>query len=162
MRTETKSKKRFRRVKSYFIKNSKKLWAFTLLIFLAVVLIGNVNDELRDPNYEEALLFITSDKTDQSRYDKSNYTCVNFATDFKNNALKAGYRCGYVIIYFPGTNSVTSHALNCFNTTDHGLIFIEPQKDDVVQLILGKPYWNRTKYGTPNYNDTILNFTISW
>ena len=130
--------------------------------------------ELRDPTYQEALLFIESDQTDKHQYGKEKYTCVNFATDFRNNALKAGYRCGYVLVYFPATghltklidrpNSITnwSHALNCFNTTDYGLIFIEPQEDEIVTLTCGQPYWARTKYSPPAYNDTVIEFRISW
>jgi hypothetical protein len=84
---------------------------------------------LRDPTYQEALQFICSDQTDKNQYDKS-YTCVNFANDFIHNALNEGYRCGYVIIEFPETR----HAIVCFNTSDKGLIFIEPQNDELVTL----------------------------
>jgi len=84
---------------------------------------------LRDPTYQEALQFICSDQTDKNQYDKS-YTCVNFANDFINNALNKGYRCGYVITEFPETR----HAIVCFNTSDKGLIFIEPQNDELVTL----------------------------
>ncbi|NIR87792.1 hypothetical protein GWO13_09665 [Candidatus Bathyarchaeota archaeon] len=73
---------------------------------------------------------------------------------------KARYRCGYVLVYFPATghlktlidrpNSITnwSHALNCFNTTDCGLIFVEPQEDEIVVLECGKPYWDRKVFST--------------
>lgn len=130
--------------------------------------------ELRDPTYQEALQFIKSDHTDKHQYDKEKYTCVDFAKNFRDNALKAGYRCGYVVVYFPATghltdlidrpNSITnwSHALNCFNTTDCGLTFIEPQKDEIVTLTCGQPYWDRTKYFQPAYNDTVIEFRISW
>jgi hypothetical protein len=84
---------------------------------------------LRDPTYQEALQFICSDQTDKNQYNKS-YTCVNFANDFIHNALNKGYRCGYVIIEFPETR----HAIVCFNTSDKGLIFIEPQNDELVTL----------------------------
>jgi len=118
--------------------------------------------ELRDPTYQEALQFIESDQTDKGLYKDGEYTCDNFATDFKNNAFKAGYRCGYVLVFLADW----SHALNCFNTTDYRLVFVEPQEDEIVTLTIGQPYWDRTKY-TPlyhhrTYNDTVTGFLIYW
>lgn len=114
--------------------------------------------ELRDPTYQETLQFIRSDLTDENEYKEGVYTCTNFATDFRNNALKTGYRCGYVLVFSPDWN----HALNCFNTTDYGLIFVEPQDDEIITLTIGQPYWDRTKYASPSYNDTVTSFLITW
>jgi len=129
--------------------------------FIAYTSYYYVSTELRDPTYQEALQFIESDQTDKNPY-KEEYICSNFATDFKNNALKAGYRCGYVLVFGPDWN----HALNCFNTTDHGLIFVEPQEDEMVILAIGQPYWDRTKYASPydrgTCNDTVTSFLIDW
>ena len=145
---------------------------FILLISLIAYTSSAYNKELKDPTYYEALQFIRTDQIDKCQY-SNEYTCVNFAKDFMKNALEAGYRCGYVIIYFPATghleklidrpNSITnwSHALNCFNTTDYGFIFVEPQTDEIVELTCGKPYWDRTKY-LPAYNDTINEFQVFW
>lgn len=112
---------------------------------------------IRDPAYNEALQFTRSDQTDKNAYNAS-YTCLNFAADFKNNAFKARYRCGYVVIAFPSA----SHSIVCFNTTDRGLIFIEPQADEIVKLTVGQPYWNRAKYKAPDFDDTIIRFVIVW
>jgi len=90
---------------------------------------------IRDPTYQEALQFMCSDQTDKNQYNQS-YTCINFANDFINNALNEGYRCGYVIIESPET----SHAIVCFNTSDNGLIFIEPQTDELVTLTTGQRF----------------------
>lgn len=113
---------------------------------------------IRDPTYEEVTQFITSDQTDKNEYNKENYTCANFAADIKNNAFTIGYRCGYVGIEFPDS----AHAIVCFDTIDHGLIFIEPQDDEIVTLEIGQPYWDRTKYPEPTYDDTIIRFLIVW
>jgi hypothetical protein len=102
---------------------------------------------LRDPTYEEATHFIRSDQTDKNQYNQS-YTCINFANDFRNNAFNEGYRCGYVTIEFRETN----HVIVCFNTSDNGLIFIEPQSDEIVTLTTEQPY----------LGNMILGFSITW
>lgn len=119
---------------------------------------ADVDSNLRDPTYLEALQFIASDSTDKNPYFRENYTCGHFAADFKLNAFEAGYRCGYVVIEFPES----CHTIVCFNTTDRGLVFIEPQNDEVVTVTVGEPYWNRTRYEQPQYNDTVVRYTIVW
>jgi hypothetical protein len=112
---------------------------------------------VRDPTYAEAIAFVNSDTTDENEYSET-YVCLHYSADFKNNAFEAGYRCGYTHIKFPET----AHAIVCFNTVDEGLIFIEPQLDDIVTLVIGDPYWNRTIYEPPDYDDTIVSFDIIW
>ena len=118
--------------------------------------------ELRDQTYRQVLWFIESDQTDKNLYRAQEYTCADYATEFKGNALKAGYRCGYVRVFFADW----SHALNCFNTTDRELIFVEPQLDEIVTLTVGQPYWDRTRYAPryngSTYNDTVTGFLIEW
>lgn len=113
---------------------------------------------IRDPTYFEALQFIAHDQTDKNPYIPGVYICLNFAADVKNNAFKAGYRCGLVYIEFPES----AHTIICFNTTDYGLIFIEPQDDRIVNVVLGIRYWKDNGYKPPNYNDTIINCIIIW
>ena len=90
---------------------------------------------IRDPTYNEAIAFTNSDKTDQNE-DTPNYVCYDFTADFNSNAFQMGYRCGFVYIEF----SDSGHAIACFNTTDSGLIYIEPQNDEIVTLTIGQPY----------------------
>jgi len=113
---------------------------------------------IRDPTYQEVLSFIVFDQTDKNQYDEETYTCVNFAADFKNNAFHVGYRCGYVIIEFPDH---AGHAIVCFNTTDKGLVFIEPQHDEIARLIIGEHYFDRAKYEI-TYDDIVVRFMIVW
>jgi hypothetical protein len=112
---------------------------------------------IRDPTYQEALDFISSDETDEHEYSDPDYVCWNYATDFANNAFNAGYRCGWVYLEL----AESAHAIVCFNTTDRGLVYIEPQDDSMVVLNIGQPYWDRQKY-SPTYDDTIIRFTIIW
>ena len=112
---------------------------------------------IRDPTYREVISFIRMDETDKNKYSE-NYTCINFAADVKNNAFKAGYRCGLVYIRFPET----AHTIVVFNTVDKGMIFIEPQFDDIVILEVGESYSALNGYKTPPYDDTILYYIIIW
>jgi hypothetical protein len=112
---------------------------------------------IRDPTYQEVLHFITFDQTDMHTYAEE-HICVNFAADFNNNAVQAGYRCGFVFIYF----LETAHSIVCFNTTDHGILFIEPQSDEIVEVIIGQPYWTGTRYIPPTSDDTVLSMIIVW
>lgn len=94
---------------------------------------------LVDPTYDEALSFINSDNTDMSQYTQY-YVCYDFTADFIGNALQAGYRCGFVYIEF----SDSAHAIACFDTTDSGLIYVEPQTDEIVSVSVGQSYGGYT------------------
>jgi len=130
--------------------------SFLCMIIASAVIVGAIaahiidlekDYNLRDPTYEEAVEFIRSDETDKNQYNQS-YTCISFANDFRDNALNAGYRCGYVAIEFGETN----HVIVCFNTSDNGLIFIEPQTDEIVTLTTEQPY----------LGEIIHRFSIAW
>ena len=88
-----------------------------------------------DPTYDEAIAFIDSDTTDENEY-TSEYNCYDFTSDFNSNAAQTGYRCGFVYIEF----AYSAHAIACFNTTDAGVIFVEPQNDQIVDVALGETY----------------------
>lgn len=130
--------------------------SFVWVVIVAAIVVGVVaacaidverGPTVRDPTYQEVLQFIDSDQTDKNRYNEY-YTCVNFVFDFRNNAFNKGYRSGLVIIDFQETR----HAMVCFNTTDNGLIFVEPQDDEIVSLTPGQPYSGRI----------VLRFSIVW
>jgi hypothetical protein len=112
----------------------------------------------RNPTYSEAMVFVQSNQVDKNIYNTDSYTCYDFTADFIDAALKIGYRAGFVYIEL----KEGAHAIVCFNTTDRGVIYIEPQSDEQVSLEVGKPYWNRAKYLPPTHNDTILDFGIIW
>ena len=110
---------------------------------------------IRDPTYEEMMNFIASDQTNKNQYNSS-YVCWNFAADVINNAFEAGYRCGFVNIEL----SNSGHAIVCFNTIGHGIVFIEPQNDNVVTLTIGQPY--NAGSGFLPTSDTIVRYAIIW
>jgi len=90
---------------------------------------------IRDPTYDEAIAFISLDETNENDYTED-YVCYDFTADFAGNAFQMGYRCGFVYIEF----SKTAHAIACFNTTDRGLIYVEPQTDEIVDVSVGQLY----------------------
>ena len=157
---------RERRFSSITRKGSKlvhSLWkyksfilAFALLITLTATFARGTS--LRNPTFFEAQQFVASDNTASHPYIVGSYTCGNFAADFRSNALRAGYECGIAFLYFPDD---TSHALNCFNTTDKGLIFVEPQSNKFVSVTVGVSYQTE-KITLPFYNDTVMRYYVDW
>lgn len=112
---------------------------------------------IHDPTYTEAMNFVATDRTDQNHY-SATYTCFNFCADFEENAYAAGIRVGFVYIQFVSG----AHSAVVFDTVDKGIKIVEPQDDSLVNLAVGQPYWDRTRYAPPGYDDTVTMYTIIW
>jgi len=117
---------------------------------------------VRDPTYNELLSFIRKDRTDEMGYVVDGFTCHDFADMLRNNAYKQGYRSFGVYLYLVDS----AHAIIGFNTTDRGMVFIEPQNDYFVELEIGVSYWKTAlqspqKY-RPTYSDIIVRWSIYW
>ncbi|MCW4048939.1 MAG: hypothetical protein NWE89_04300 [Candidatus Bathyarchaeota archaeon] len=97
--------------------------------------------QIRDPTYAEMKEFLRKDKTDQLQYEEMYFDCDDFAAIVKQNAFENGYRCFFVTMEFPGG---PGHAIIAFETTDSGLIFVEPQSDKIMNVEIGEPYWDKT------------------
>lgn len=112
--------------------------------------------ELRDPSYKEMKEFLTRDKTNLNEGSEGMffglfgyYDCSNFTRDVKRNAIKKGIRCAGVFIWFKEGES--GHALVAFDTIDKGVIFIEPQTDEEVEVAVGIIYFPLDKIITSGY-----------
>lgn len=116
--------------------------------------------ELRNPTYTELKEFLASDPTDSNPYISGEYVCFEFATEVNNNAEANGIRAAYVRLRF----EEWAHAVVAFETVDRGLVFIEPQSDMDVELVVGKPYpWQASgAIRTTKYDDAILDIQIIW
>jgi hypothetical protein len=120
---------------------------------------------LRDPDYQEMKDFLEQDETSEQEYLKNEYICVDFASNVKANAAEEGLRCAYVVIEYLGTNG---HAIVAFDTTDRGLIYIEPQFDWDVEPEIGRRYYECVvpppgQYMVePEYDDTIARIIVIW
>jgi hypothetical protein len=107
---------------------------------------------IRDPTAQEMIDFISSDTTDQNEYTED-YICFDYAAEVKNNAFLEGYRCAFVYVSFPNSD----HGMVCFDTVDQGLIFIEPQDDRILPVIVGE-----SLFGGKDWDDTIVDYRIIW
>jgi len=120
---------------------------------------------IKDPTYKEMLRFLEDDDTDEAEYITGEYECIEFTTDLCNRAEENGIRCAYVSIRFPGGRG---HAIVAFNTIDKGLIYIEPQYDDLVEIEIGQPFYEcvvpkkGVTYVKPSHDDTIEEVLVAW
>ena len=132
------------------------------LMFFIALMIDNYyltdnTPRLRDPTYNELEKFINQDTINENKYSNT-YSCLQFSLDLYKNAYNEGIRSGFVIIFFNNQ----SHIVNCFNTSDEGIIYVEPQTDKVVTLKIGKKYWDRKRNLNIDYDDTISSILITW
>lgn len=120
---------------------------------------------LRDPSYQEMQDFLAQDMTSEREYVEGEYICVDFAADVKSNAAEEGIRCAYVVIEYRGE---TGHAVIAFDTTDEGLVYIEPQFDWEVEPEIGERYYQCVVpplghyMAEPEYDDTITRIIVIW
>jgi hypothetical protein len=75
--------------------------------------------------------FLSDDHTNWNTYDPNKYVCLDFAVDLVANATQKNIKAWVVGVTF-STNE-RDHAFVGFETTDYGVVYIEPQGDN--------PYW---------------------
>jgi hypothetical protein len=84
------------------------------------------NPAANNPTFDEMVTFIKADNTDSKEYVENRpnaYVCSDFAEEVHNKAEAAGIKAGWVSITFLGIEE--GHALNCFETTDRGIVYID-------------------------------------
>jgi hypothetical protein len=114
---------------------------------------------LHNPTYQEMKTFLAQDTTNLETYIEDEYVCVDFAAALNNNAEAEGIRCATVDIFHPGGYG---HTIVAFETTDKGLIFIEPQFDREVELVIGTSYAKSNNFTSAPRDDTINRFVVTW
>jgi len=105
------------------------------------------NPEARDRTLQEVLLFLVDSDVNRQRYRVGEYVCTEFAIALHDEAEAAGIRAGLVSLSF---YEGLGHALNAFNTTDYGLVYIDStgssegdpddRYDTIGYIQIGKPY----------------------
>lgn len=115
-----------------------------------------ISPVLLNPSWEELKDFLYEDDTDDMEYVYPTTICYHFAQRLQKNAKAAGWRCaivevrleGYPDWYDYGIPSSTGHALNAFETTDKGLVYIDctaapgysGNADKIVDVKVGEQY----------------------
>jgi hypothetical protein len=77
--------------------------------------------DARNVTCGELMDFILQDKTDQLIYDDTGFVCIDFAVAVHDNAERQNISAGVVTCNIGGT----LHALDVFNTTDQGLVYVD-------------------------------------
>ncbi len=119
---------------------------------------------IMDPTYKQMLTFLRNDRTDRRDYVAAEYVCEDFAKDVCNNAEEKGMRCAFVAMSYPEGG----HAIVGFDTVDAGLVYVEPQSDEIAEPVIGKRYYECViprpgyRYEEPDYDDTIEKILVVW
>jgi hypothetical protein len=100
---------------------------------------ANQTITLKNPTFQELKDFVLADPTHRHAFVLNEYECRNFATDMVNDAVKQGIECGFVLLCF----DQGQHAVVAFNTTDRGLIYVEPQTNAAVEPKIGGTYMSQ-------------------
>lgn len=110
------------------------------------------NPDATNPTWGGLKSFLASDDTDRQTYSYTSFVCADFAEMLHNNAEATGIRSAYVTIRLGPISYYTisgGHALNAFQTTDRGLVYIDctapivnysGSADKIVNVEVGKPY----------------------
>jgi len=86
---------------------------------------------LGNPNWAELKAFLEQDDTNELLYTENSFDCTGFAITLRDNAWIYGLRCAYVEIGF----AEGGHALNAFQTTDKGLIYVDNTNSDKIAYV---------------------------
>jgi hypothetical protein len=81
----------------------------------------------RPVKWMELVSFISDDHTNWNTYIPNQYVCLDFAIDLVENATKQNIKAWIVAVDF--TDGGPGHSFTAFETTDRGVVFIEPQAD---------------------------------
>jgi hypothetical protein len=80
------------------------------------------NPSAQDPSWAELRSFVLADDTDEQPYVEDSFVCTDFAAMLHDRAEAEGIRAAYVSVDLTGS---PGHALDAFNTTDRGLVYID-------------------------------------
>jgi len=92
----------------------------------------------RSIDWMELVSFLEKDHTNWNQYVPGKYVCLDFAIDLAANAGKQDIKTWIVLVEFTGGGP--GHAFVAFETTDRGIIYVEPQGDNTYSVVeVGKP-----------------------
>lgn len=103
--------------------------------------------ELTNPLLLSVKMFLADVRSWRQQYRYPEYVCADFAQEVYDAATERGIRCGYAVVNFVGAE--VAHAIVAFQT-DYGLVFIEPQAGEQLDISLSRPYPTRLE-GVPEH-----------
>jgi hypothetical protein len=113
----------------------------------------------QNPTYQEMKTFLAQDTTNLNKYTEDEYVCSDFSAAVNNNADAKGIRCAIVDVFYP---EGYGHTIIAFETTDRGLIFIEPQFDQEVKLTVGQSYSKTNNFAPAPRDDIVNRYLVIW
>ena len=116
------------------------------------------NSSASDPTWQQLEAFLIADNTDKSAYDLQTHPCGVFAEELQNNAEAAGIRAAWVAIDF--SDGSAGHALDAFNTTDKGLVYIDCTGKDWQNNTIESPYTQGVSWGEADDWDKVAYLSI--
>jgi phage pi2 protein 07 len=127
---------------SYLSNRSSDMWNY---IYEVDNKVRDVSSRLEDlsqktikaPSLQILKDFIKEDDTDKMQYVEGKFECADFSYRFMMNFLKKGYfSC---VSYVESEDK--AHAIVAVNTTDAGIVYVEPQYDKIIyDLEVGDNY----------------------
>ena len=90
----------------------------------------------RPITWKELVNFLSDDHTNWNEYIPGKYVCLDFAVDLVANAEKRYIKAWIVGVEFK--DGGPGHAFVAFETTDRGIVYIEPQADNYIFIFNGR------------------------
>ena len=133
------------------------------------------NPDAEDPTWDELRAFLAGDETDEQAYIPSSFVCADFAEVLHNNAEEEGLRAAYVLVDLQ--DHPEGHALNAFDTTDRGLVYIDDtgtveycpcSADKIVTVQVGEEYIPESIFPCQGWSSTweslgmVADICIQW
>lgn len=121
------------------------------------------NPKSENTTWENLVAFLHDDQTDTETFDEKTFVCSDFAEMLHNRAESAGIKCAYVTVDLGPSQEYPEgigHALNAFQTTDQGCIYIDSThtnrapvyyQDKKVLLVIGQPYVPQSLFKDDHY-----------
>ncbi len=109
------------------------------------------------PRYDEVIDFLKEDDTSKKRWTKE-YDCTQFSHEVVRNAISSGiFACEVTIDIDTKSDGKidAGHDIIAFNTTDAGIIYVEPQNDKRIYMSTGMNWCTFTNGGDCENNIII-------
>ena len=107
------------------------------------------------PSLSSVNEFLKENDVDEREYKDEDYTCVDYTFDLMEAGKKEGFETGFVYIYLYSDNSNSAHSIAYFNTSDEGVVYVEPQTDTMLYELPKDEYYWKLVYEKENlqYNE---------